>query len=249
MKRSVEQRDRVHGRCRQRCPGRPPRDIAFESPASYPEVLTVTAASDTDGAPGGSGPASMRRRGIDDSYATFSNFATRPMDIAHVVAAPGVCIESTGAGRGRDDRLGHERLCSARRGRRRALHRRGRRPGAVRRDDAGGGDRADSSRRGGERHAAERLPRRSVLPASGGPILRTSRVRARPDGPPDPTAAGLRSWRPRRPPWPTRRSRSSRCGSRAGSDVDDLSVVVRLAEAGHGDRTRPRARCVAAPPA
>ena len=78
----------------------PPRDIAFESPASYPEVLTVTAASDTDGAPGGSGPASCDPTESDDSYATFSNFATRPVDIAHVIAAPGVCIESTARGGG-----------------------------------------------------------------------------------------------------------------------------------------------------
>jgi hypothetical protein len=80
--------------------GRPPRDIAFESPGSYPEVLTVTAASDTDGAPGGSGSASCEVGESDDSYATFSNFATRPADIAHVVAAPGVCIESTARGGG-----------------------------------------------------------------------------------------------------------------------------------------------------
>ena len=81
-------------------PGGLPRDIANESPASYPEVLTVTAASDTDGAPGGSGPASCDPTESDDSYATFSNFATRPVDIAHVVAAPGVCIESTARGGG-----------------------------------------------------------------------------------------------------------------------------------------------------
>jgi hypothetical protein len=81
-------------------PGGLPRDIAFESPGSYPEVLTVTAASDTDGAAGGSGPASCYAGESDDSYATFSNFATRPEDIAHVVAAPGVCIESTGRGSG-----------------------------------------------------------------------------------------------------------------------------------------------------
>lgn len=81
-------------------PGGLPRDIANESPASYPEVLTVTAASDTDGAPGGSGPASCDPKESDDSYATFSNFATRQVDIAHVVAAPGVCIESTARGGG-----------------------------------------------------------------------------------------------------------------------------------------------------
>jgi subtilisin len=87
-------------------PNGPPRDIAFESPASYPEVLTVTAASDTDGAPGGSGPASCYPGESDDSYATFSNFATRPVDVAHVVAAPGVCIESTARGGGVTTRSG-----------------------------------------------------------------------------------------------------------------------------------------------
>ena len=78
-------------------PGGLPRDIANESPASYPEVLTVTAASDTDGAPGGSGPASCDPGESDDSYATFSNFSTRPVDIAHVVAAPACASNRPGA--------------------------------------------------------------------------------------------------------------------------------------------------------
>jgi subtilisin len=72
-------------------------DMALEIPGSYPEVLTVTAMSDSDGAPGGTGPAPSCRPGeVDDRFATFSNFATRPVDVAHVIAAPGVCIPSTG---------------------------------------------------------------------------------------------------------------------------------------------------------
>jgi subtilisin len=77
-----------------------PRDIVRQVPGSYPEVLTVTAASDTDGAPGGTGPTSCYPGERDDHLATFSNYATQAADIAHVVAAPGVCIESTARGGG-----------------------------------------------------------------------------------------------------------------------------------------------------
>jgi len=80
-------------------PGLPPTDLAQQIPGSYPEVLTVIAMSDSDGAPGGTGAACYPRES-DDSYATFSNYATRPSEIAHVVAAPGVCIESTKLGGG-----------------------------------------------------------------------------------------------------------------------------------------------------
>ena len=74
-------------------------DMALEIPGSYPEVLTATAMSDSDGAPGSTGPApGCRPDELDDRFATFSNFATQPADIAHVVAAPGVCILSTGIG-------------------------------------------------------------------------------------------------------------------------------------------------------
>jgi hypothetical protein len=55
--------------------------------------------SDTDGAPGGVGP-SCDVEEMDDTYALFSNFATSPADIAHVISAPGVCIESTNRGGG-----------------------------------------------------------------------------------------------------------------------------------------------------
>jgi subtilisin family serine protease len=78
--------------------GNSAQDVAHEIPGEYPEVLTVTAMSDTDGAPGGAGPPCGLEG--DDRLATFSNYATRPQEIAHVVAAPGVCIESTAQGGG-----------------------------------------------------------------------------------------------------------------------------------------------------
>jgi subtilisin len=69
--------------------------------AAFPEVLTVTAMSDSDGQPGGigGGPpcASLE---ADDFYATFSNYATREIDAAHMIAAPGVCIRSLKPGGG-----------------------------------------------------------------------------------------------------------------------------------------------------
>lgn len=70
-------------------------DIATQTPASYPEVLTVTAIADSDGAPGKLGaPPSCRRSATDDSPADFSNYATAAADRNHTIAAPGVCILS-----------------------------------------------------------------------------------------------------------------------------------------------------------
>lgn len=71
-------------------------------PAAYPEALTVTAASDSDGASGGIGGAPTCRTGeLDDKYATFSNYAgSSAGDQNHVVAAPGVCIYSSWKGTG-----------------------------------------------------------------------------------------------------------------------------------------------------
>jgi subtilisin family serine protease len=68
-------------------------------PAAYPEVLTVTAVSDSDGEPGGVGddPA-CRPIESDDEAAGFSNFATEAADQEHTIAAPGVCIRSTWLG-------------------------------------------------------------------------------------------------------------------------------------------------------
>ena len=76
-------------------------DTPPDVPAAYPEVLTVTAMADSDGTGGAAGPAPACRAGeADDARATFSNYATRPGDRAHMVAAPGVCITSTAPGGG-----------------------------------------------------------------------------------------------------------------------------------------------------
>jgi subtilisin len=65
-------------------------------PATYDQVLTVTAASDSDGIPDGTGSAPGCRTGEQDDYAaTFSNYATLASDQDHTIAAPGVCIYST----------------------------------------------------------------------------------------------------------------------------------------------------------
>ncbi len=65
-------------------------------PAAYPEVLTVTAAADSDGRSGALGGApGCDARQRDDTYATFSNYATTAAGAAHLIAAPGSCILST----------------------------------------------------------------------------------------------------------------------------------------------------------
>jgi subtilisin len=72
-----------------------------DTPAAYPQVLTVTAVSDSDGLPGGQGAAPSCRNGeLDDRYASFSNFASTTAGVAHTVAGPGVCITSTRRGGG-----------------------------------------------------------------------------------------------------------------------------------------------------
>lgn len=75
-------------------------------PAAYPEVATVSALADSDGAPGGTGGATAY--GGDDTLASFSNFsrnadASIPVSstgAAIDVAAPGVNIKSTWMGDG-----------------------------------------------------------------------------------------------------------------------------------------------------
>jgi subtilisin len=70
-------------------------DFASSIPASYPEVLTVTAMSDSDGAPGGLGRAPSCKSGeADDRYASYSNYAVGSAAIAHTIAAPGTCVVS-----------------------------------------------------------------------------------------------------------------------------------------------------------
>lgn len=72
-------------------------DLAGSVPAAYPEVLTVSAMTDTDGVPGARGPTSScpGPRDRDDTPASFSNYARRATEAAHLVAAPGECIRST----------------------------------------------------------------------------------------------------------------------------------------------------------
>jgi subtilisin family serine protease len=66
-------------------------DAAGFSPASSPDVITVSALADSDGQTGAKGPApACRTQEHDGRLATFSNFGP-----AVDVAAPGVCILST----------------------------------------------------------------------------------------------------------------------------------------------------------
>jgi subtilisin family serine protease len=74
-------------------------NLANYIPAAYPEVLTVTAMTDTDGIAGATGPAPCISGQSDDSYGTYSNYATAA-DEGHTIAAPGTCILSDGLGGG-----------------------------------------------------------------------------------------------------------------------------------------------------
>jgi subtilisin family serine protease len=63
-------------------------NASTQVPAMYDEVITVSALTDSDGRPGGEGPATWA--GPDESFATFSNFGP-DVDLA----APGVDVLST----------------------------------------------------------------------------------------------------------------------------------------------------------
>lgn len=65
-------------------------------PATYAEVLTVTAMADFDGLPGALAKPTCRTD-QDDTAADFSNWVTtsNTADQAHTIVAPGVCIRST----------------------------------------------------------------------------------------------------------------------------------------------------------
>jgi subtilisin len=67
-------------------------------PASYDEVITVSALADSNGTPCGGGGATPY--GPDDTFASFSDYATSAADLNHLVAAPGVGIYSTYLGGG-----------------------------------------------------------------------------------------------------------------------------------------------------
>jgi subtilisin family serine protease len=69
--------------------GNEAKNAATVVPATYEEVITVSAFTDFDGDPGGEGVSTCTRDG-DDTFAPFSNYG-QDVDIA----APGVCIRST----------------------------------------------------------------------------------------------------------------------------------------------------------
>jgi subtilisin len=70
-------------------------------PAAYPQVLTVTAMTDSDGRAGAVGGApGCRPTEPDDRWASFSNYAATTAGAGHTVAAPGTCINSTWPGGG-----------------------------------------------------------------------------------------------------------------------------------------------------
>ena len=70
-------------------------------PAAYPEVLTVTAMSDSDGVAGGLGAVPTCKTGEkDDSYGVYSNYAVNATEQAHTIAAPGTCVVSDKRGGG-----------------------------------------------------------------------------------------------------------------------------------------------------
>ena len=74
--------------------------LASYIPAAYPEVLTATAMTDTDGLPGATGPAPCVKGQKDDTNASYSNYAVSAADQAHTIAAPGTCVVSDAIGAG-----------------------------------------------------------------------------------------------------------------------------------------------------
>ncbi len=68
-------------------------DVKNSVPAAYPEVIAVSALADSNGASCGGGAATSY--GPDDTFASFSNYATLAVDAARLIGAPGVSIYST----------------------------------------------------------------------------------------------------------------------------------------------------------
>jgi subtilisin family serine protease len=73
-------------------------DLKNFVPAAYDEVIAVSALVDSDGKSCGGGSATSY--GADDTFASFSNFATLPNDSSRLIGAPGVNIRSTWKGGG-----------------------------------------------------------------------------------------------------------------------------------------------------
>jgi subtilisin len=69
--------------------GNDAKDAKDFAPASYDEVITVSALADFNGQPGGGAPSTCRND-VDDTFANFSNYGA---DVDLI--APGVCINST----------------------------------------------------------------------------------------------------------------------------------------------------------
>lgn len=65
-------------------------DATYTTPAGFPEVIAVSASTDTDGVPGGLGGPAACYPGADDTFASYSDFGA-VVDIT----APGTCVEST----------------------------------------------------------------------------------------------------------------------------------------------------------
>jgi subtilisin family serine protease len=68
-------------------------DLKGFVPAAYDSVIAVTALADSDGKPCGVG--TLTSYGADDTFASFTNYATLPADRSRLLAAPGVSIYST----------------------------------------------------------------------------------------------------------------------------------------------------------
>ena len=73
-------------------------DLKNMVPAAYPEVIVVSALADSNGASCGGGAATGY--GADDTFVSFSNFATLAADTSRLIGAPGVDIYSTWKGSG-----------------------------------------------------------------------------------------------------------------------------------------------------